>query len=390
MTTLTKTETIQQLYLAYFQRPADPMGLQFWSQAIDTVGIASISASFANSTEYRALTEGKSHAEVIDTLYLNIFGQHADPDGLALYKAGLESGKTTVDVIAREILAGAVGGDKEIVNNKQVAAELFTTALGIEPTNLLGYLEFVNRGKELLASVSSDASLYAALGKLPNLLEIVVTASPAAVQSSVPYDFYPSLPLNNEGMVQKLFLAYFDRPASVDELKSWSEALDKTTIAAVSKQLSQLKEYTDSVQGLSQAAQVDKFYMNLFGRNGDAAGMKFYGDLLASGKLTIDQLVPSFFNDAQPNDREVLENRMLGAELFTTALKIEPQLKEIYNSYKLPGRTFLDAITGDASLYQAVRDLPEMLQDLVEMMNTPVGPAQLVGVAAPDQGLFGA
>lgn len=391
MTIPTKIETIQQLYLAYFQRPADPLGLQYWMHIADTHGATAIGAEFAKSAEFRALIAGKSHAEVVDALYVNLFGLHPDPAGLAFYKSALDAGKTTVDAVAAEILKGAVGSDLEIIKNKVVATELFTTALGIETGNILGYPDFVSKGKSFVASVSSDTSLYNALGALPKLLEIVVNAnSGAAVHSAVAHDAYPSLPLNNDGAVQRLFLAYLDRPATLDELAAWTDTYAKSGFAAVSKQLSQLKEYTDSVQGLSHAQVVDKLYLNLFGRSGDADGLAFYGEVLSSGKMSVDQLLSGFINGAKGIDHDVMANRMVGAELFTTSLKIEDQLGEIYGLYKVPGKMFLDSITDDGSLYQAVRDLPGMLQDVLEMMNTPIPHPQLIGVPVPaDYGFFG-
>ncbi|WP_342115040.1 DUF4214 domain-containing protein [Pseudoduganella sp. OTU4001] len=380
MTTPTKIESIQQLYLAYLQRPADPLGLQYWMHIMDTQGIDAIGAAFAKSPEYRALTAGKSNAEVVETLYLNLFGQRPDAVGLAFYKNALDSGKTTVDAVAAEILKGAVGSDLEIVKNKVVATDLFTTALGIDPGNLLGYADYLSRGKDFVGMVSSDASLYNALAALPNVLELVMHPIGSGAQGAVAHDAYPSLPLNNDDAVQRLFLAYFDRPATVDELALWSDTYAKSGFAAVSKQLSQLKEYTDSVQNLSHAQVVDQLYMNLFGRHGESAGVAFYADALSSGKTTVDQLLLGFINGALGMDHDVLENRMIGAELFTTALKIEPQLIEIYNLYKVPGKAFLDTVTSDASLYQALRDLPKMLHEVQDMMNTPISLTQLIGV----------
>jgi hypothetical protein len=189
--------------------------------------------------------------------------------------------------------------------------------------------------------------------------------------------------------VQELHLAYFKRPAKVDELQGFSEAIAKTSFEAVSRLLSQSREYTDSVKDLSHQQVVDKLYMNLFGRHGDEAGLKFYADALASGKVGIDFVVRSFLDSAQGYDWTVLENRMVGAEIFTTALKIDPLARTAYDGYTGTGQAFIDHISADASVYDAMRGLPKSLQDLVTLMHTPIELVQLAGVVPIDPGLFG-
>lgn len=391
MTNPTKVESIQQLYLAYLQRPADVVGAEFWKYMLDTVGSAGVGAELAKSSEYHALVAGKSHAEVVDTLYLNLFGRHADDSGLAFYKGVLESGKATVDMVAADILQGARGSDLDIINNKVVAAELFTTALEIDPLNIAGYATFLQKGKDYLASVTDDASLFTALGKLPDALEIIMTIKSADQAGVVARDVIATPALDNVDRVQELFLAYLDRPASVAELALWTDTLAKSSFAAVSEQLSKTAEYTSSVQGLNPAQVVDHLYMNLFGRPGEAGGLAFFGDALASGKVKVDEIVRMVLDGAQGADRQVLENRMLGAELFTTSLKIEDDLSAMYAAYTATGKAFMASIDDDASVYTALRGLPKVLHDLIDLMNTPlVLHAELVGVAASDQGFFGA
>jgi len=41
------TDTVQKVYIAYYGRAADPVGLAYWSAAIDTAG-GSLSAIMAN------------------------------------------------------------------------------------------------------------------------------------------------------------------------------------------------------------------------------------------------------------------------------------------------------------------------------------------------------
>lgn len=50
-------ETVQQLYIAYYQRPADPQGLMYWAQKLEESGgdLNAIVHAFANSPEAKEL-----------------------------------------------------------------------------------------------------------------------------------------------------------------------------------------------------------------------------------------------------------------------------------------------------------------------------------------------
>jgi len=53
------TTQIEQLYVAYFDRPADVYGLAFWNNRLNTGGnISEISNQFSTSAEYLATFAG--------------------------------------------------------------------------------------------------------------------------------------------------------------------------------------------------------------------------------------------------------------------------------------------------------------------------------------------
>ncbi len=373
---MTTTESIQQLYLAYFQRPADLAGLGYWTYALENgFSLTGIRDQFAKASEFQNLIAGKSHAQVVDTFYMNLFGRHADVTGLTFYANALDHGDATVSQVVNDIIQGASGGDVDIIYNKVVAGELFTTALGIEPGNVVKYVNDSNSGKAFLASVTNDASLYTALGKLPDYLEVVISASAKAeggrpVQGDVVID---PVATSAEAAVQQLYLAYLKRPADVAGLNFWQKTVATGTTELASKVFSQSAEYQETVKGLGNEQIIDNFYLNLFGHHGDSAGVKFYSDALAAGKTSLDQVVRSIIAGAQVQDHEVLDNRTVAAQLFTTSLNIENALQLAYPSHLAAGRTFVDSITGDDSVYTAVRGLPAVLENMVIV--TGVAPA---------------
>ncbi len=372
---LTHTESIQQLYLAYLQRPADSAGLAYWTHTLEIgASLSSIREQFAKQAEFQAFIAGKSHAQVVDGLYVNLFGAHPDQAGLDYYAGMLDQHKVSVGEVVGNIVNGAIGSDAEVAYNKVVAAGLFTTLLGVDPINIIGYPQDFSKGKQFLASITGDDSLYGALGTLPDLMEGVAILK---VQGSVIVD---PRALSSEAAVQQLYLAYLKRPADVAGLEYWNEALADSSVQAVSQKFAQSKEYQDSIKGLGNDAIVDNVYLNLFGHHADSEGLRFYADALGSGKATIDQLVLGVMAGARQQDLELLDNRVIASQMFTTSLNITPLLASAYTSSLEYGANYLQPVNDDGSVYAAVRGLPSVLHKIVEVLtDTPI---QLVGVAA--------
>ncbi len=57
-------DTIQKMYIAYFGRPADPIGLEFWANKVDAAAgnLDAVINGFAASSESQALFGNKTSA----------------------------------------------------------------------------------------------------------------------------------------------------------------------------------------------------------------------------------------------------------------------------------------------------------------------------------------
>lgn len=138
----TSLDDIQGLYIAYFNRPADYRGLKFWQDAADKAGgINVVANAFAASNEYTVLFADKTNIQIIDQIYMNLFGRHAELDGLNFWSDALDKKILGVGNIAYQIMKGAhdtVGGfqDATAVASKVAAATAFYNALdtGVEAT----------------------------------------------------------------------------------------------------------------------------------------------------------------------------------------------------------------------------------------------------------------
>jgi hypothetical protein len=125
--------TVQQLYIAYYQRPADSPGHVYWASILDSNGgnISAIDDSFGNSPESQALygpINSATIGDVIDDIYVALFARVADAAGKQFYIDGFNAGTFTPTSIAYNILVGATGDDAVAVVNKQIVAS--NTELG--------------------------------------------------------------------------------------------------------------------------------------------------------------------------------------------------------------------------------------------------------------------
>lgn len=89
---------VQKLYIAYFGRPADPTGLDFWVNQLQTNpnGYEMISNAFSNSQEYQMMYGGQSNREVVLDIYQNLFGRAGEQGGVDFWTARLDAGDITV------------------------------------------------------------------------------------------------------------------------------------------------------------------------------------------------------------------------------------------------------------------------------------------------------
>lgn len=126
-------EQVQKIYIAYYGRPADPTGLEFWAAKLDSVGgnLNAIIDAFGNSAESNALYGNQTVEAKINAIYQQMFGRDAEPAGLAFYAGllGASPPKATLASIALDIVNGAQGSDKVAIDAKLAAAEGFTAAL---------------------------------------------------------------------------------------------------------------------------------------------------------------------------------------------------------------------------------------------------------------------
>lgn len=131
-------EQVQKIFIAFYQRPADPAGLKYWAQRVDAAGgdLTQVIDAFASSPEavtlYGAI-DATTIGDVIDKLYMALFNVAPDAAGKQFYVDGFAAGTFTAGTIALAVLNGAQNNDLIAVQNKVQVANEFTTQVDGRP-----------------------------------------------------------------------------------------------------------------------------------------------------------------------------------------------------------------------------------------------------------------
>ncbi|MFZ5835876.1 MAG: DUF4214 domain-containing protein [Pseudomonadota bacterium] len=125
---------ITQIYIGYFNRAPDPAGLNYWAGQLQSgVSVVAIAGSFASQAEavtsYAYLANPASGADdFLASIYDNLFDRAPDAAGLAYWKGELAAGKPVGRMIV-DIISGAQGNDKTVIDNKVTAAQNYVDLL---------------------------------------------------------------------------------------------------------------------------------------------------------------------------------------------------------------------------------------------------------------------
>jgi serralysin len=193
---------VQQLYIAYFGRPADTGGeANFESQLLAlgaptdiqsldaaygaNAGVRSLVNSFSASTEATALYSGGTTA-YITAVYMNVLGRAPDAAGLAFWVKEVDSGTLTRAKASLSIMAGALKNtsaqgllDEKTVNNKVKVATNFTIAVSTAARNGYAGDAAASRARAMLSAVTSTTDTVAFQATVSALVQSLACDSSA-------------------------------------------------------------------------------------------------------------------------------------------------------------------------------------------------------------------
>lgn len=132
-------ESFIELYIAYFNRAPDAVGLNFWGTAFaNGTSLEEIATLFANQEETEAAYPGGTTNETFaTTVYNNVLGRIPDQDGLDFWVGQLDSGNIGRDQFILEVLRGVQPGspDRNYLDTKVDVGAYFAVHKGMSDTD---------------------------------------------------------------------------------------------------------------------------------------------------------------------------------------------------------------------------------------------------------------
>jgi hypothetical protein len=184
--------------------------------------------------------------------------------------------------------------------------------------------------------------------------------------------------------VQKLYVAYFSRPADAAGLAYWENVVTaaKGNTAAVSAAFAASQEYKDTFAGQSAYQIVNTIYQNLFGRAAEADALTFWGQGLLTNKFTIDNAVTAIAAGAQGTDLVAYNSKVAAATAFSAALDTPAEILGYSGAAaNVAAKAWLAGVTTDANLKTAIE--PAALNATVGAVTNPpvIGQTYTLGAA---------
>ena len=141
MANATSTQ-LQELYVAYFGRAADPTGLDYWTAKGTTT--AAFAAHMHAQNEFKDVYGSLSTESQVNQIYKNLFDRTADTAGLTYWTKEINLGNLELAEIATHLIWAAQNNsgsedDKTALTNKTNAAVAYTAEVELTASGILAY-----------------------------------------------------------------------------------------------------------------------------------------------------------------------------------------------------------------------------------------------------------
>ncbi|MCD2515305.1 DUF4214 domain-containing protein [Massilia sp. G4R7] len=187
--------------------------------------------------------------------------------------------------------------------------------------------------------------------------------------------------------VQKLYVAYFGRPADTSGMGFWVNQLQNNPSGyeMISNAFSTSPEYQQMYGGQSNREVVLDIYRNVFGREGDQGGVDFWTARLDAGDITVGNAVVALAQsavNANNNDGFVFKARVGVATAFTEHLNLPAE----QNAYAGPAamQIAMDYVGGVRDITTAAQHMDPGQIDaaIARIVGTPSGMVADMGFVA--------
>lgn len=245
---------------------------------VPCTGRCAITDSFFGQLDLGAVADQTAGpaADQILRLYRAVFGRIPDAGGFEFWMARYRDGEPLLS-IARQFAASQEFADRfgENPTDEELIVALYENTLG-RAGDAGGVVFWLDRR----AAGASVAELLVSFADSPENIDRTGTRAPITVP---------------EGRVLRLYRAMLGRDPDAGGLAFWvGQSADGMSLAEMAEAFTFQSEYT-TLYGESPTDEelVDAVYRNVLGRSGDAGGVAFWLDRLATG-LTVPELFVSF------------------------------------------------------------------------------------------------
>ena len=231
---MTATATqLQQLYIAYFGRAADPEGIDYWVS--EGTGLTQFAAHMDGQAEWLAVKSSLTTSEHVDQLYQNLFNRNADAEGKAYWTNQVDTGVIKLAELGEYLRSSAMAqadqntDDYKILTNKTNAAVAITAQIRLSVSASKEYVAdsvtpYINgadftSAKAFLTSVGLTAATTAAINA--HVAEIgsyvdSITADATSVNEGTSVTF--SIECSSNVVTDGQQISYVITGVSVDDL----------------------------------------------------------------------------------------------------------------------------------------------------------------------------
>lgn len=154
-------EAVVELYIAYFNRAPDAVGLFFWATAFDNgTSLDEMAALFIDQDETRATyPEGTTNTAFAEAVYNNVLGRLPDTDGLNFWVRVLDDGDVARDALILEVLRGAKADPQQGASAEFIAQQAEDRAYLETKTDIGAYFA-VHRGMSDTDNAANAMALF--------------------------------------------------------------------------------------------------------------------------------------------------------------------------------------------------------------------------------------
>ena len=347
-------QVVEQLYVAYFGRPADPNGLVNFSAQLaadgastdiqqllqdykTNSGVKALIDSFGTSTESKNLYGNDDATSFVTAVFENVLGRAPAASGLSFWVDALNNNTVTYGNVALQIMAGALINntaqgelDATLIDNRIAVATDFTadvtsqnavsdytgaTAAQTARTMLNGITSSTSSGTFAGTASSTVATIVADTPAVNNVAPIVVDAGADPTNLDSVDEAYATVTIcapSNPSLCQTIDHVLVDTGSY--GLRLIYSTLTPSMAAALTAQTSgsTLTECTNFIDGYSWGP-VRQINLSIAGEKANGLNMQVIGDPSFNG------LVPSTCSKGTPAEDTVDSfgsNGVIGVGLF--------------------------------------------------------------------------